>query len=249
MSPNSSVPVPTGDQSEVFSVVSSRRVYDGAVTALRVDEVVMPGGGTVKREVVEHDRAVAVVAVGSQPVGAASAIDPRNGYDAEHSVLLIEQYRHPLGRRLWELPAGLMDVRDEPAQTAAARELFEETGFSAGTWSVLVDVATSPGFTDETVRIYLATDLTQETRPAGEHEEADLRVVQVPLSVAVQAALAGQIVNVMAVVGILAANTVLRGGALIVPRPDPDPAGDQPWMTHTGPGVPQAPALPGVALR
>ena len=80
-------------------------------------------------------------------------------------MLLIEQYRHPLGRRLWELPAGLMDVDGEPAQTAAARELFEETGFAAEYWSVLVDVATSPGFTEETVRIFLATDLTQ-IRPA-----------------------------------------------------------------------------------
>ena len=177
-------------------------------------------------------------------------IDPRNPLDNEHTVLLIEQYRHPLGRRLWELPAGLMDVDDEPAQTAAARELFEETGFAAGTWSVLVDVATSPGFTEETVRIFLATDLTQQARPDAEHEEADLRVVQVPLSVAVQAALAGQIVNVMAVVGILAANTVLHGGAQTVPRPDDSGlASDQPWAVHSGPGVPDAPPLPGVALR
>ena len=235
---------------EVFSVVNSTRVYDGAVASVRVDEVVMPGGGTAKREVVEHDRAVAVVAIGTTADASVGVIDPRNPLDSEHTVLLIEQYRHPLGRRLWELPAGLMDVDDEPAQTAAARELFEETGFAAGTWSVLVDVATSPGFTEETVRIFLATDLTQQARPDAEHEEADLRVVQVPLSVAVQAALAGQIVNVMAVVGILAANTVLHGGAQTVPRPDDSGlASDQPWAVHSGPGVPDAPPLPGVALR
>ena len=74
--------------------------------------------------------------------------------------------------------------------------------------------------------------------------------MRVPLSVAVQAALAGQIVNVMAVVGILAANTVLHGGAQTVPRPDDSGVeSDQPWAVHSGPGVPDAPPLPGVALR
>jgi 8-oxo-dGTP pyrophosphatase MutT (NUDIX family) len=216
---------------EVFSVVSTRRVYDGAVTALRIDEVVMPGGGTAKREVVEHDRAVAVVAVDSA--------------DPELPIILIEQYRHPLGRRLWELPAGLMDVENEPAQPAAARELFEETGFAAERWSVLVDVATSPGFTDETVRIYLATALTELDRPAGVHEEAELRVVRVPLAAAVAAALAGRIVNVMAVAGILAADKVLAAGPDAVGRADVpvDLAADEPWMTHRGPGVPDAPPL------
>ena len=75
--------------------------------------------------------------------------------------------------------------------------------------------------------------------------------MQVPLAVAVQAALAGKIVNVMAVAGILAANTVLRGAAVTVPRPDPvlGESLDQPWTTHVGPGVPDAPPLPGVPLR
>ena len=136
-------------------------------------------------------------------------------------MLLIEQYRHAVGRRLWEMPAGLLDVPGEPAQPAAARELLEETGFRADHWSVLLDVATSPGFTEETVRIFLATGLTFVGRPDGEDdEEAELRVVWVPLRVAVQAALAGSIVNVMAVAGLLAADAVLRGTAQQVDRPD-----------------------------
>ena len=123
--------------------------------------------------------------------------------------------------------------------------MFEETGFAADNWSVLVDVATSPGFTDETVRIYLATALTESERPVGVHEEAEIRIVRVPLAVAVRAALAGSIVNVMAVAGILAAQTVLAGGTSAVGRPDlPVDAGvDEPWMTHRGPGVPDAPPL------
>ena len=70
-------------------------------------------------------------------------------------MILIEQYRHALGRRLWELPAGLLDVQGEPAQDAAERELTEETGYRAENWAVLLDVATSPGFTEEWVGSFL----------------------------------------------------------------------------------------------
>src|SRR5664279_4583672 len=177
----------------LFSVTSSQRVFDGAVTAVRIDDVVMPDGNTAKREVVEHDNAVAIVAI------EAAGADP----NSEPTVILIEQYRHPLGRRLWELPAGLMDVDGEGAQQTAARELVEETGYAAANWSVLVDVAPSPGFSEELVRIFLATDLTRVGRPhPGEDEEAELRVLLVPLSTAVQAVLDGRIVNGMAVSGI-----------------------------------------------
>ena len=151
---------------DTFSVVDSRVAFAGKIATVRIDEVVMPGGGTALREVVEHDRAVAVVAV-----------------DDDGNVVLIEQYRHPLRRRLWELPAGLMDVHGESPQPAAARELGEETGLAARTWSVLVDVAASPGFTDEVVRVFLATGLIDIGRQ-GEigDEEADLKIVRVPLS-------------------------------------------------------------------
>ena len=188
----------------LFSVTSSQRVFDGAVTAVRIDDVVMPDGKTAKREVVEHDNAVAIVAL-DWAGGAGADADPDP--NSEPTVILIEQYRHPLGRRLWELPAGLMDVDGEGAQQTAARELVEETGYAAANWSVLVDVAPSPGFSEEIVRIFLATDLTRVGRPhPGDHEEAELRVVLVPLSTAVQAVLDGRIVNGMAVSGLLAAS-------------------------------------------
>ena len=217
----------------LFSVTSSQRVFDGAVTAVRIDDVVMPDGNTAKREVVEHDNAVAIVALES--AGARAGADP----DADPNVILIEQYRHPLGRRLWELPAGLMDVDGEGAQQTAARELVEETGYAAANWSVLVDVAPSPGFSEEIVRIFLATDLTQVGRPhPGDHEEADLRVVLVPLSTAVQAVLDGRIVNGMAVSGILAAERTLREGPV-----ERTHTGDLPWASATGADVPGAPFL------
>ena len=226
----------------LFSVTSSQRVFDGAVTSVRIDDVVMPDGKTAKREVVEHDNAVAIVAL-DWAGGAGADADPDP--NSEPTVILIEQYRHPLGRRLWELPAGLMDVDGEGAQQTAARELVEETGYAAANWSVLVDVAPSPGFSEEIVRIFLATDLTQVGRPhPGDHEEAELRVVLVPLSSAVQAVLDGRIVNGMAVSGLLAAERTLREGPV-----ERTHTGDLPWASATGADVPGAPFLAGAEDR
>jgi len=175
-----------------FTITDSRTEYTGTVIALRVDEVSMPDGATGTREVVEHHGAVAILAI-----------------DDTDQVVLIHQYRHPLGRRLWELPAGLLDVAEEEPAGAAARELAEEVGLAATRWSVLIDVAASPGFTDECVRVYLAQELSDVERPAGEHEEADLVVHRVALSDAVARVLSGEIVNVSTVAGLLAL-TALR---------------------------------------
>ncbi|MBL1074349.1 NUDIX hydrolase [Nocardia sp. 2] len=195
----------------VFDTVSSRTVYSGAILALRLDQVVMPGGRVAEREVIEHHAAVAVVAV-----------------DADGNLVLINQYRHPIGRRLLELPAGLLDQQGEDPLEAAERELAEETGLAAREWAVLVDVALSPGFTDEALRVYLASDLYETDRPDPELEEADIQIVRMPLDDAVQAALAGEITNATAVAGILALSTARSTGAKLRPA-------DAPW-----PGMPTA---------
>ncbi|SEH79702.1 ADP-ribose pyrophosphatase [Mycolicibacterium rutilum] len=174
-----------------FETVSSETLYIGKIFALRADEVRMPGGHTARREVVEHYGAVAVVAM-----------------DDDRNIALVYQYRHPLGRRLWELPAGLLDLGGEPPHVTAARELEEEAGLSATDWSVLVDLDSAPGFSDESVRVYLATGLTDVGRPEATDEEADLTLKWVSLEEAVRMVLAGDIVNSLAVAGILAANTV-----------------------------------------
>lgn len=188
-----------------FSVVSTKDVHVGRILALRVDEVLMPGGNTASREVVEHLGAVAVAAL-----------------DDDGTLVLIDQYRHPLGRRLWELPAGLIDAGEDPL-VAAKRELVEEVGVVATDWSVLVDVAASPGFTDEVVRVYLATGLSTVDREALGEEEADLEIHRVPLAQAVRMALAGEIVNGATVSGVLAAFAVDSGAA--APR-----VPDAPWI-------------------
>ncbi|MCQ4120145.1 NUDIX domain-containing protein [Rhodococcus tibetensis] len=169
-----------------FDILDSRIVYSGAILALRLDEVAMPNGRTAEREVVEHHGAVAVVVL-----------------DDENRLVLIHQYRHPVGRRLWEIPAGLLDDPDEDPLEAAKRELAEETGLGAKQWSVLVDVAVSPGFTDESVRVYFARDLYTVDRPEPEHEEADLEIARFPLDEVVAMVLRGEIVNATAVSGIM----------------------------------------------
>ncbi|MDF2825409.1 MAG: ADP-ribose pyrophosphatase [Mycobacterium sp.] len=183
-----------------FDTAASETVYVGNIFALRADEVRMPGGETARREVVEHYGAVAIAAL-----------------DEHDRIVLVYQYRHPLGRRLWELPAGLLDVGGEDPALTAQRELVEEAGLEADTWSVLADVDSAPGFSDESVRIYLATGLREVEQPETEHEEADMTTDRVPLADAVARVFSGDIVNSLAVAGILAAWAVRQGVA--EPRP------------------------------
>jgi len=177
-----------------FRVLSSEPVYDGRVISLRRDTVAMPGGGDSVREVVHHPGAVAVVAL-----------------DDDENVVLLRQYRHPVGKHLWELPAGLRDADGEPPVETAKRELAEEVQLAADRWSLLLSVNNSPGFSDELVHVFLAEGLSDVDRPDGfvvEHEEADMTVERVPLADAVQRVFDGDIRNSSAVAGILAAAQV-----------------------------------------
>lgn len=188
-----------------FETVSSETAYVGRILALRVDRVRMPGGSISTREVVEHFGAVAIAAV-----------------DDERNIAMVYQYRHPLGRRLWELPAGLLDNAGENPADAAARELEEEAGLAASDWRMLLDVASSPGFSDESVRTYLATELSHVGRPKGKDEEADMTLHWFPVERAVQMVLSGEIVNATAASGVLAAYAAVFEGTHTRPV-------DAPW--------------------
>ena len=188
-----------------FTTLDSSVPYSGAILALRLDQVAMPNGRQAEREVIEHHGAVGILAV-----------------DDQDRVVMIEQYRHPVGRRLWELPAGLLDEPGERPVLAAQRELAEETGLAARTWSVLVDVLASPGFTDEAVRIFLAQGLTEVDRPEAHDEEADIELSYVPMDEAVRRALSGEIVNASAVAGVLAFAAARAAGTELRPA-------DAPW--------------------
>lgn len=191
-----------------FETVESETLYIGSIFALRADEVRMPHGNVARREVVEHYGAVAVLAM-----------------DENNNIVMVYQYRHPVGRRLWELPAGLLDLGGEPPHITAARELKEEAGLEATEWRVLVDLVTAPGFSDESVRVYLATGITDVDRPDAHDEEADLQVKWFSLEEARRMVLDGEIVNSIAIAGILAAHDVEDPSSL---RPVDAPWTDRP---------------------
>lgn len=195
-----------------YQVLRTEVAFEGRVIDVHKDEVSMPGGTTSQRDVVIHPGAVAVLALGEQ------------------GVLLVNQYRHPVRRHLDELPAGLLDKHDEPALAAAQRELAEEAGLAAGTWNVLVDLLSSAGMTDEAVRIFLARDLRGVEREVQEHEEVEMTTSWVPLDVAAQRVLDGELENATAVIGVLAADRAARNGFAGL-RP-----ADAPWPSGKAPG-------------
>ncbi|HEX5542092.1 MAG TPA: NUDIX hydrolase [Micromonospora sp.] len=175
----------------VYQVRSRQERFRGPVFTVVTDQVTMPDGRVAARDYVRHVGAVAVVAV-----------------DERDRAVLVRQYRHPVGRMLWELPAGLIDVDGEELPAAAARELAEEVDLRAERLDLLVDLHTSPGFTDEVIRIFLARGLS-EVPPAERHvrrdEEATMQVARVDLDEAVSMAFAGEITNAACVAGLLAA--------------------------------------------
>jgi 8-oxo-dGDP phosphatase len=190
-----------------FAVHGSEDVHVGRVLALRTDEVEMPGGRLATREITEHLGAVAIAAM-----------------DPDGRLMMVYQYRHAVGRRLWELPAGLLDAPDEDPLVTAQRELAEEAGLAAAEWSVLVDVCPSPGFSDESVRVYLARGVSEVGRPHSDadDEEADLQTRWVSLPVAVRMVLDGKIVNGVTAAAVLAAHALAGGPGRPVDAPWPD---------------------------
>lgn len=192
--------VPTGaadvsDASELYDtsaqvdVKSSELLVRGAVWDVRRDRFTF-GATELVRDYVDHTGAVAVLAL-----------------DESGRVLLMHQYRHPIARRDVEIPAGLMDAPGESGLAGAKRELAEEADLAAGRWHLLLDLFLSPGGSTETMRIFLARDLTQVAHDfVREDEEAELHPTWVPLDEAVAAALSGRIGNAVTVNAVLAAH-------------------------------------------
>ncbi|WP_251150807.1 NUDIX hydrolase [Cellulosimicrobium sp. Marseille-Q4280] len=204
---------PVADALAPRPVVETSLVHEGRVFDLRSD-VVELDDGPVTREYLDHPGAVAVVVL-----------------DDDERVLLLRQYRHPVRRELWEVPAGLLDVDGEDAQLAGARELAEEADLRAGRWDVLVDYFTTPGGSNEALRVFLARDLSpvpEAERFAREAEELDMELRWVPLDEALRGVLAGELHNPSAVVGILAAAASRAGGWSSL-RP-----ADAPWPERRG---------------
>ncbi|MEU3470541.1 NUDIX domain-containing protein [Streptomyces sp. NPDC048387] len=198
------------DTAESWETVASRRPFEGAKTAVNSDQVRMPDGSVARRDYQAHPGSVCVLAL-----------------DGEGRVLVLSQYRHPVRRRLWELPAGLLDVPGENPLRAAQRELAEEAHVKAAQWRVLADFFPSPGGSDEAVRIFLAREVAEaegERYAETDSEEADMQLAWVEREELVRGVLAGELGNAALVTGVLALTAALAGDGLDALRP-----ADAPW--------------------
>ncbi|MCF2536771.1 NUDIX hydrolase [Streptomyces sp. FB2] len=197
------------DTPEEWEVRATATPFMGNKTSVRTDDVVMPDGSVVRRDYQVHPGSVAVLAL-----------------DDEDRVLLIKQYRHPVRHKLWEIPAGLLDVPGENPLHAAQRELYEEAHVKAEDWRVLTDVYTTPGGCDEAVRIFLARELSEAEgeRFLVEDEEADMEHARVPVDDLVRRVLAGDAHNNCLVVGVLSLAAARAGDGLDALRP-----AEAPW--------------------
>ena len=194
----------------------TRRVDEvrGRLMRFVTDEVTTPEGHTMVREYLEHPGAVAIIAV-----------------DDKSRVAVVNQYRHPVGFKEIEAPAGLLDVDQEDPLAAAQRELAEEAELAARDWRVLVDVFSSPGGSSESLRIYLARDLVQAPRPEGfvlGDEEAHMDVRWAALTDVVDAIFAGHLQNPSLVIGALSLTTAMHENRMDQLRP-----GSSPWDART----------------
>ena len=175
---------------EPFDVTVTRRSteFTGHVWNI-VSETFTYNGEPITREFVDHTGAVAVLAM-----------------DDDERILAIQQYRHPIRSRDWEIPAGLLDLEGESMLLGAQRELAEEADLVASTWHTLAEIATSPGGSNEFLRIYLARGLSPSSQVfAREAEEADITLRWIALDDAVAAVLSGAVRNVGLSTAVLAA--------------------------------------------
>ncbi|MBO0804704.1 MAG: NUDIX hydrolase [Nocardiopsaceae bacterium] len=191
--------VNVADTPESWPVEAATTNFTSWLLSVRTEHVRFPDNHSAERIVASHPGAVAVVAL-----------------DGDDRVLMIRQYRHPVGRLLWEVPAGLRDVDGEPLLEVAQRELLEETSYAAREWHVLTDYFTSPGFSTERIRVFLARGLERvpDNGYQREGEEKFLEFGWVPLDEAVSLVLAGKLHNSATVTGILAAHAALMGSGM-----------------------------------
>ncbi|MGL5829326.1 MAG: NUDIX domain-containing protein [Angustibacter sp.] len=179
-------------------VRSREERYRGSFWSIRRDRVDLGPAGEVTREVLDHPGAVAVLAL-----------------DENDRVPLVLQYRHPARMRMWELPAGLLDVPEESPVLAAQRELAEEADLLAESWHTLLDWQLTPGGSTEAMRCFVARGLSEvpaEQRHRRTEEEADMPVRWFPLDEIRDAILAGRLHNPSVVTGVLAACAARASG-------------------------------------
>lgn len=153
--------------------IEQKEIFNGQVVKLTLHTIVMPDGKQATREVINHPGGVAVLAV-----------------DEQNQIYLVKQFRKPLEKEILEIPAGKLHPGEDPFE-CAVRELKEETGLSAKSWSKITSYYTTPGFTDEVLHVYLATELTVGT--ACPDEDEILSLVVMPFAQALEKVASGEI--------------------------------------------------------
>ncbi len=201
-----------GDEAMAWDVTRREVLGSGRISSFVDEEIITPNGQRIHRQYLTHPGAVAVVA-----------------WDEEaDTIATLRQYRHPVRMELVEIPAGLLDLEGEDWVDAARRELAEEAELAAGTWDVLVDMITTPGACEESLRIYLARDLTPTVRPEGfvlEGEEAHMSLAWTRRQDLVDAVLGGRCQSPTLVAGVLALETLRLSGGIEDLRP-----ANAPWL-------------------
>ncbi len=162
----------------------TKNIYNGKVVTLNVDTVRLPNGVTIDLEVIRHPGAAAVV--------------PLKG---DGTVVLIRQFRHAAGGFIYEIPAGKLHQGEDPLE-CAARELEEEIGYRAGRFDLLSSIFTAPGFADEVIHVYLATELMKGIQNLDQDEV--LEIVEMPLRDAIGKIEDGSIRDAKTIVGLQA---------------------------------------------
>lgn len=183
------------DDSLRENILTKEEVFHGKLINVEHWQVELPDGKTALREIVRHKGAVAIVPI-----------------DDQGNVTLVRQHRVAAGRFTWEIPAGKLETIDENPDSAAKRELEEETGLNAENWRFLTRIDTTPGFCTEKISLYLATGLSQhETHP---DEDEFLHLTKMPLREAAQLALEGKLRDSKTVIGLLMAQMLLSDRAV-----------------------------------
>ncbi|MDP3387492.1 MAG: NUDIX hydrolase [Eubacteriales bacterium] len=167
----------------IEKTISSRRIHEGKILNLRVDEVLLPNDKTSLREIVEHNGAVAIVAVTD-----------------ENKILMVRQYRKAVEKVLTEIPAGKLEKGETPFD-CAYRELIEETGFRAHQLHEVMEIITSPGFCTEKIHLFVAKSLAADYLENDEDEFIDL--ITLDLDEALEKIVSGEIVDSKTIIGLL----------------------------------------------
>lgn len=175
--------------------LSSKEIFQGKIINLRVDTVQLADGRIATREIIDHSEAVAILAL-----------------DQNHDVLLVRQYRKAAEEFLMEIPAGLLEAQETPLM-AAQRELLEETGFKANQWHYILSFFTAPGFCNEKIHLFLATELSEGKAQPDEDEFIELLKISLPE--AYKMVIQGAIQDAKSIIGIQYAfsnlNKILEG--------------------------------------